>query len=102
MRSSVIVLPSVWVLLLLLIGEPVTSATESMFEEHLLLRPVSDSAVLMHFHFEVNTFDPNLSEHFVLFPKPVAQIIKRFDVRVCARALSQPFQRSHRSIVNDG
>ena len=58
------------------------SVEEEFFGEELLIRPLPDGNVLAHLQFTnsyyLNKSEPNL--HFSLFPKPLAQIIDKFDV----------------------
>ncbi len=84
-----------WALVLgwlsLVAGTAAYRSPESVFQEQLLLRPLADGKVLAHFHFQIDSLHatdsaaaghPPSASHFHLFPKPIGQIIDRFDVEV--------------------
>lgn len=63
-------------------------ASSSSFEETLLLRPLHDGKLLMHFEFTLAETGNEGGSHFALFPKSLGQILSRFGVRSLALSLS--------------
>ncbi|KAJ0980443.1 hypothetical protein J5N97_008698 [Dioscorea zingiberensis] len=63
---------------------------EEEFTEELLLKPLPDKKVLAHFHFQ-STVPPSdsIGRHHHLFPKAIAQLVKKFHIRELELSFTQ-------------
>ena len=69
-------------------SSPSSPASTSSFEETLLLRPLHDGKLLLHFDFVLSESGHEGGAHFALFPKSLGQILNSFGVRSLALSLS--------------
>ncbi|KAH7660974.1 GPI transamidase component PIG-T protein [Dioscorea alata] len=65
-------------------------AREEEFTEELLLKPLPDKKILAHFHFQ-STVPPSdsIGHHHHLFPKAIAQLVKKFHIRELELSFTQ-------------
>ncbi|KAF8029953.1 hypothetical protein BT93_E2390 [Corymbia citriodora subsp. variegata] len=60
------------------------------FSEELLLKPLPDRKVLAHFHFETSAPEfPSYGRHHRLFPKAIAQLVKKFHIQEMELSFTQ-------------
>ncbi|XP_030543592.1 GPI transamidase component PIG-T [Rhodamnia argentea] len=63
---------------------------EEDFSEELLLKPLPDRKVLAHFHFETRApRTPSYGRHHHLFPKAIAQLVKKFHIQEMELSFTQ-------------
>lgn len=63
---------------------------EEDFSEALLLKPLPDRKVLAHFHFETGAPEtPSYGRHHRLFPKSIAQLVKKFHIQEMELSFTQ-------------
>ncbi|KAJ2056914.1 Subunit of the glycosylphosphatidylinositol transamidase complex-like protein [Coemansia sp. S146] len=64
-------------------GSLLASANAETFAEDLLVKPLQDGRVLLHFEFSVQRTAPTTNEtmyHYHLFPRQIGEISRRYDV----------------------
>jgi phosphatidylinositol glycan class T len=72
-------------LAVLLLAAMLTSAAQ--FEETLLVRPLHDGKVLLHFEFSLSESSPS-HRHYTLFPKPLGEILAAYAVESMSLSLT--------------
>ncbi|XP_074568941.1 uncharacterized protein LOC141825455 isoform X1 [Curcuma longa] len=66
----------------LVFGDWISDGEGEQFTEELLLKPLPDRKVLAHFHFQSTAYpSPNSGHHHHLFPKAIAQLVQKFQIR---------------------
>ncbi|KAI6705117.1 hypothetical protein NL676_008079 [Syzygium grande] len=71
-------------------GSAAAIEEEEDFSEELLLKPLPDRRVLAHFHFETRAPGaPSYGRHHRLFPKAIAQLVKKFHIKEMELSFTQ-------------
>ncbi|WJX86204.1 hypothetical protein P8452_68547 [Trifolium repens] len=87
--------PTTILTLSLLLLLPILSSTkvveEEEFSEELLLKPLPDRKILTHFHFQTEApiSDHSFARHHHLFPKSIAQLVKKFHIKAMELSFTQ-------------
>ncbi|WJX91919.1 hypothetical protein P8452_73634 [Trifolium repens] len=87
--------PTTILTLSLLLLLPILSSTkvveEEEFSEELLLKPLPDRKILAHFHFQTEApiSDVSFARHHHLFPKSIAQLVKKFHIKAMELSFTQ-------------
>ncbi|GAU44938.1 hypothetical protein TSUD_351530 [Trifolium subterraneum] len=78
-------------LLLLPILSSAKVVEEEQFSEELLLKPLPDRKILTHFHFQTEApiSDHSFARHHSLFPKSIAQLVKKFHIKAMELSFTQ-------------